>query len=128
MVDKNKLVKSAFVIGALGDAVLQIANKTELGNTGLKSYFDNQSPIAAIIRASVLTGVSTVIYTSFFELNQGSYAVYAGLLDLLFRYYHRDLGFEDLEAYYEENSTAKTIIINMVVSQLVWIATKFIPL
>jgi hypothetical protein len=117
---KLSLLEAGLFAGSIGDVVLQLANKTPYGNTGLKSYFDNQSSGSAILRASTLTGFYSWLYGELFDGSFLGFATFAAVIDIIYREYYDKLGFADLEDYYKMNSKGATIAYNVGAAAVVW--------
>jgi len=113
-------LKSGLLVGLTGDATLQLANQTSLGNAGLRSYFNNQSSLGALLRASLLTGLSSYLFAIIFEPSLRNFLIYAAGLDVIYRYWHAYLLFPDLNEYYNQNSFIATIFYNDVTALLVY--------
>ena len=114
------ILESGLIVGAAGDLSLQILNKIGIWNTGLRQYFANQSSLTAIARASILTGFWSYVYGETFKPTLTGFMVFAAALDIVYRKYHKDLGFPDLGEYYQNNSTGATILYNIGAAFLVF--------
>lgn len=124
---KRDLLWGGLVSGAIGDVGLQLANQTQLGNTGLRPYFANQSPVVAVLRASLLTGFWSGLFGyAFPEAQVGAFLLYCGALDVLYRKFHTVLGFPDLDAYYKHTSPIMSVVFNVVAGAFVWaVSTRY---
>jgi hypothetical protein len=111
---------AGLAVGAMGDVSLQIADKLGLGNEGLKSYFANQSSLSAVARAAALTGTWGFLYGEVFRPNLCSFLIFSAGLDVVYRKYHKELGFEDLGDYYAKTSPGATILYNVCAGFLVY--------
>jgi hypothetical protein len=123
---RRNLLWAGLVAGALGDIGLQLANRTELGNVGLRPYFDNQKPAVAVARASALTGFWSGLFQFVApEAGLPAFLLYAAGLDVLYRTYHASLGFPDLADYYAHSSFLQTVAFNVAAGWIVWTVGTF---
>lgn len=118
---RRNLLWAGVVVGAFGDIGLQLANRTPLGNEGLRPYFANQPPVQAVARAAILTGFWSGLF-EFVAPTAGlpAFLVYCAGLDVLYRRFHDKLGFADLGPYYTQSGVAATIVYNVLAGYLVW--------
>lgn len=113
------------VVGAVGDVGLQLANATQWGNTGLRPYFAGRGPFVSVLSASALTA----FWSGFFEVaspvqTMSAFMAYAAGLDVVYRVWHAQLGFPDLDEYYRQGNPFATILYNVVAAGLVWQANS----
>lgn len=118
-------LKSGIIVGGAGDVALQVLNKIGVGNSGLKSYFDNQSALGSVARASLLTGFWSFVYGETVKPDIKTFLVFSAGLDLFYRKYHSQLGFSDLDDYYSMSSVPATIVYNMCAGFLVFNGRKY---
>ena len=94
----NDIITIACLVGMLGDSLLQILVKEEVGDWGLKKYFEKHGSAESICIAG---GMMTLFYIIYLELKiplKYEYlALYGIVLDFLFR---KSGIFPSLDDYY----------------------------
>ena len=112
-------LKNGFLVGAIGDLGLQVANANGVGNEGLKAYFAQYEPLESMFYAGALTGFWAGAYEKVFgEGSLLSAASFAAALDIFYRFAHPTI-YPTLDTYYEKNSFGATIAYNVVTMTLV---------
>jgi len=108
---------SGFIAGAVGDVGLQVADTYGFGNKGLERYFRSRPRILSVLYAALLTGGWSAVY-GLLRRDKGNpieFAIFAGLIDVLYRREH-GLLFPSLSDYYEQNSFVATVAYNVATS------------
>lgn len=122
-------LKAGLLVGAIGDAGLQLLNATILPNLGgLAEYFRVQGPVLSLLKATLLTGFWSWVY-GVLDPNPSlpRFALFAGGVDLLYRVGYPVL-YPTLEGYYSSNGVLKTVLCNAGVAFLIWFAkAQWIP-
>ena len=116
---------AGLLTGGVGDSLLQLGVRNHLFEAGLKDYFEEQGPLLAVIKASLLTGVWSGAYAAFFTPSLNTFVPYAMFLDLLYRYAHPVL-YPSLAGYYNANSLGATLLYNAIVALFVFYVHEFI--
>lgn len=117
--------KAGLIVGASGDAGLQIGASQGILDAGLKTYFETQGPIQSILKAALLTGFWSGVFGFLYPSGSLlSFVAYACVLDLLYRRFHPEI-YPSLHSYYEFNSTSRTLFYNGIVALLVWETKEF---
>lgn len=104
------LLKSAIIIGLLGDLTLQliVKNSEDINKFGLKTYFEKHGSIESLFIAMGMTSSFTLLY----EYIDPKWLpilmiIYSASLDILFRKYNI---FQSLKEYYEIEPYYYTIL------------------
>jgi hypothetical protein len=93
------IISIATLIGFVGDATLQLLVNNNVGNWGLKDYFNLHGSVEAMFTAAGMMSVFFVIYTFIgLPLNIPALALYGIILDLIFRKIRL---FPSLDGYYK---------------------------
>jgi hypothetical protein len=111
--------KAGLVVGATGDLLLQYLAANTTWFNDLTPYFEYQGKLTSVVKAALLTGFWSGFY-AYFNGGDNTYrfALFAGAVDILYRYYYPVL-YPSLEVYYNSYPFINTVLANMGVAVLV---------
>ena len=97
----------AFVVGVVGDILLQILTK-ESDIAGLRKYFDIHGSIESVtIAGGMMYAFGSMYELSGLPLNNMNLALYGGSLDMVFRHLRV---FPSLDSYYDALDPVESVI------------------
>jgi hypothetical protein len=119
----NKMIKSGFFVGAIGDLALQIAlNRGVFKSESLTKYFDEWGMEESVLAAGVLTAGWTAAF-QYLDFSNEWFIPFAMFIDNVYRIYYKFL-YPSLQGYYNEYDIFQTTTFNGIVAMMILVLEK----